>query len=184
MTTESAVDPLLTQIIIMPGGNRIPLMMEAPVSRDLDGPFLLCSSKSLLWVEQAFPNSMVRTAIRVAKRRDLFSGALLCISEKSLSREWGSVHPCTKDGVTAAFSHLADYDILDVEVVYGDGFDTALLPEDVTSTQASWMPAGWAAVLPSDRSFLGTLFEYDGDQYGMVVHNAPRGIAIVKPDEA
>lgn len=185
MTTEpAAVDPLLTQIIVMPGGNRIPLMMEVPVSRDLDGPFLLCSSKSLLWVEQAFPNSMVRTAIRIAKRRDLFSSAIPWIAQKAIDREWGSVHLATKEGVTAAFSHLADYDIIDVEVVYGEGFDTSLFPEDVTRTQASWMPAGWAAVLPSDRSFLGTLFEYDGDQYGMVVHNAPRGIAIVKPDEA
>lgn len=177
------VDPILTQIIVMPGGERIPLMMEVPVSRDLDGPFLLCSSKSLLWVEKAFPNSMVRTAVRVANRSELFAIAIQWLMQRAADREWGSVQPSTKDGVIAAFSHLADYDLIDTEVVHGDGFDTTLIPEDVSCTQASWMPVGWAAVLPSDRSFLGTLFEYDGDQYGMVIHNAPRGIAIVKPDE-
>lgn len=181
--TSEPVDPLLTQIIVMPGGNRIPLMMEVPVSRELDGPFLLCSSKTLLWVEQAFPNSMVRTAIRVTNRKDLYEAAILFIEQKASAREWGNVLPSTREGVTSAFSHLAEYDIIDVEVAYGAGFDTSLLPEDVARVPATWLPAGWAVVLPSDRSFLGTLFEYGGDQYGMVVHNAPRGIAIVKPFE-
>lgn len=159
------------------------MMMEVPVSRDLDGPFLLCSTKSCLWVEHSFPNGTVRTAVRSTPRHDLYSAVVHQITQKSETRQWGSVQPPTKAGVGDAFAYLADYDIIDVEVLFGEGFDTSLVPEDVDRTLVPWISAGWAVVVPVDRSFLGTLFEYDGGQYGMTIHNAPRGIAIIKPPE-
>ena len=188
MTTEpleaaTLRDPMLLQVILMPQGKRVPMMMEVPVSRDLDGPFVMCSSKGLICVESAFASGNVRTAVRVIRKEDLFQTLVPYLRELAGSRDWGSVHPGTPEGVVAAFSHLADYDIIDVEVVYGTGFSLPL-PEDVTAIEAAWVPAGCALVLPTDRSLLGTVFEFESTQLGLVVHNAPRGVAFIKPTGA
>ena len=178
---ETPQDPMLLQVILMPQGKRTPMMMEVPVSRDLDGPFVMCSSKGLICVESPFASGNVRTAVRVLPKEVLFKILVPYLTELAVTREWGSVHPGTPEGVVAAFSHLADYDILDVEVVHGAGFDLLLLPEDILAVEASWMPEGCALVLPTDRSFLGTVFEFGSTQLGLVVHNAPRGVAFIKP---
>ena len=175
--------PLLTQVLRMPGGKRVPLMMEVPVARELDGPFLFVSARSFMWIERSFENGLVRTAVRKVSKETLFREVVERVAQLSLKREWGNVQAATKDGVTAAFSHLADYDIIAVEVLFGEGFDCDLLPDDIQESLVPWLPAGWAVVVPVDRSFLGTVFEFGGDQHGMVIHNAPRGIAIVKPSE-
>lgn len=184
MSPEAPVSspiPLLTQMIVMPGGQKTPMMMEVPVSSELDGPFLFLSSKSYFWAEHSFKHGFLRTAVRKILKPLLFRELVEIIATSSLERQWGNVHPSTREGVVAGFSHLADYDILDVEVLYGSGFDLSILPDDVNAVEASWAPDGWALVLPTDRSFLGTTFNFGGNQHGSLIHNASRGIAIIQP---
>lgn len=168
----------LTQIVAMDGSRR-PLMLEVPVAVDLDGPYLVSSTKDLVWIAKAFPNGTVRTAVRVTLLPDLYRALLERITTLSQEREWGSVQPATEDGAKAVLLHLADYELLDVEVLHGVDFDTSILPLDIQTTAATWIPDGWAAVVPVDRTFVGTVFDFGEGNYAALIHNASRGVGVL-----
>lgn len=169
----------LTQIVVM-DGSRKPMMMEVPVAPDPDlGPFLVTSTRDMVWISKAFPNGMVRTAVRDIPKKLLYRAILGKIVTRSRQEGWGSVQEPSADGVQAVIHHLADYDILDVEVLYGDGFDTGLVPDDVRALFTDWVPEGWAVIVPVDRAFVGTTFEFGESSYATLIHNASRGVGVV-----
>lgn len=170
----------LTQIVTM-DGSRAPLMMEVPVSPDLDGPFLVTSSRDLVWISKVFPNGTLRTAVRQVHRPDLFQAIVERIASLSQEREWGSVHPVSEEGMSRVVHHLADYDLLDVEVLFSEGFDQGLIPEDIPRQETSWVPDGWAVVVPVDRAFVGTTFDFGEGSYACLIHNASRGVGVLIP---
>jgi hypothetical protein len=170
----------LTQIVTM-DGSRKPLMMEVPVAPELDGPFLVTSTRSLVWIAKAFPNGTLRTAVREIHRGDLFQALVEKIASLSQEREWGSVQTASEEGVRLVIHHLADYDLLDVEVLFGEGFDPDLIPEDIPRQKVTWLHEGWAIVVPADRSFVGTTFDFGEGSYATLIHNASRGVGVLIP---
>jgi len=162
---------------------KVPLLVEVPVQAGLDGPFLVSSMKDHLWVDDKFPTGVVRAAVRKVPREFLFREAVEKIAEKSKLHSWGSLHSSNSAGVVAAVAHLASYDLTEVDVVYGAGFDQDLIPEGVPSFEEVWVPAGWALVLPRDKSFVGTLFDFGQERNALVIHNASRGVGLVVPGE-
>lgn len=161
---------------------KMPLFIEVPIQEDLDGPFLVTSTKAQIWVMNKFPSGVLRSAILRAPREFLFRSCLEKIWQKALSEGWGSVHPPTSQGVRDAMGHLAYYGLHDVEIFFGEGFDQDLLPEGLPSLEEVWVPAGWAVVLPRDKTFVGTLFDFGQERNSIVIHNASRGVGLVVPE--
>jgi hypothetical protein len=154
-------------------------MLEVPLSRELDGPFLVSSSKGFIWIADKFPSGVVRVAPRHAPVLFLFREALYEIAKMSRENEWGSFHPPTLKGVKAAVDHLAGYEFEEVEVLYGEGFNTALLPKELPRHEEVWVPKNWAVVLPTEKAYVGTAFDFATGQAALVVHNASRGVGII-----
>jgi len=178
---------VLTQYVASKKGEKTPFMIEIPVAAELEGPFLVSAAgkkRDLMWVENKFPNSSIRAGVRKAATAFLFRQALEHVSEMSQECGWGSVHPDTAEGLSSALQHLQDYDLDEVIVLYGDGYDKSHIPEDVPCHKELWVPKGWAVVVPRDRSYVGTTVVFDGGWVGMVVHNAARGIGFSIPESS
>ncbi len=161
---------------------KLPLLMEVVVPENLDGPFLVSGSRGPLWIENKFPSGSVRAAVLRSPRDFMFRSAVEAIALKSKELSWGSVNPCTKAGVKASIDHLAYYGLGEVEAYFGDGFDPDLFPEGLFATEEVWVPSGWAVILPKDKSFVGTLFDFGQDRNSLVIHNASRGVGLLVPE--
>jgi hypothetical protein len=170
------------QVLVKPH-QKTPILLEVPIPENLEGPFLVTSSRSQIWIDEKFPSGFIRAAITKAPKEFLFREAMLSIFKKSRELSWGSVNPATKEGVQDTLAHLAFYGLVDVQVYYGDGFDLDLLPEGIPSSEEVWVPARWAVLLPKDKSFVGTLFDFGQDRNALVIHNAPRGVGLVVQEE-
>ena len=162
-------------------GGRALLYVEIPVSRALEGPFLVSgSARPFLWVRK-FPNGIVRAHPRKVPWAFLFRGAVEEIARKASEEGWGNVHPPTAEGVEEAFGRLREYEIPEpFEFLYGTGLPEDLLPEK--AEEVSWVPKGWALVAPMDRAFLGTTLDMLGDRRALVIHNASRGVSVLRPE--
>lgn len=171
----------LTEIVSLPQAKKAPLLLEVPLPPGLDGPFLVSSSKGVIWISNKFPNGMVRAAVRKIPLDFLFREMLLSFSDEAEKAGWGNALPATREGIEQAILHLKEYEIDAVEILWGEGFDESLLPSTIPSTETSWIPAGWAIVVAADRSFVGTSFEFGNGQWASVLHNPSRGLAVLKP---
>jgi len=173
----------LTQMLTMPQKGKSPLMMEVPIDPNLDGPFLVSSTKDFLWITKVFPNGSLRAAVRPVPLRALFEEATRCVAAQSKVAQWGSLHPPTKEGLVEVLAHLAEYDLMSVEVLHGPGFNEDLLSFEIPFCEVEWVPEGWALLVPTDRAFVGTAFDFGDGGYAVVLHNAPRGVGILAPLE-
>ena len=176
---------LLTEVFPVPGKvptGKVPLWMAAPVHEDLE-PFLVTSSRSCCWLyATALRDGCVRTAWRKATLEKLYGELVFEIADKGRELEWGNVHPASYDGVSDAILHLADYGILDVDVIHGVEFDTTIVPEDITCSAATWLPPKEAVILSVDRACVGTAYVLSGGHHAVVVHNASRGVCVIVPE--
>ena len=174
------MNPALTTLVTYPSKQR-PLMLDnIPAPTDPDaGPFLITSSRSLMWVDRAFPSGFLRVAIREVGPTSLFGSMIEAIADKGTELKWGNILRATSKGIKDAVAHLAYYDITDVEILHGDQF-TVRLPPGIEGTCVPWMPHGWAAVVPVDRSYVGTVYDLGDGHVGGVIHNASRGVAILR----
>ena len=167
---------LLTVITV--ATTRIPLMMDGVAVPRKEGPFLITSSKSLLWVEDAFGDGFLRLAVRQVPLVDLFRALVESIAEVGAKRAWGNVLPATKEGVLEGLSHLHYYDLRDVSLLYGADFDIGVAA-DLPRVPADWLPPSWAVLVP-DRDFVGTAFTFNEGRVGAVVHNPSRGVVVLR----
>ena len=174
------MNPHLLDRVECPSKKR-PLMIDnVPASTDPDaGPFLVTSSRSLLWVERAFDAGFLRVAVREDHPDSLYRNLIEEIAIQGVAREWGNVHPSSKRGVLAAMAHLSYYDLPDPVLLYGSGFDIGVAPA-VERLPVDWLPPTWGVIIPSDRSFVGTAYVFGGGHLGAVVHNPSRGVCIVR----
>lgn len=155
---------------------KTPQMMEFPVNPEL-GPFLVSSTRSVLWVGKVSRDSRVRAAVR--ERSGIEQEVLASLIDMGTRAEWGNVHPLTTSGVAACIAHLRGYDFEDVEGLVSastslEGVDLGGLPVQT----ADWMPTECLLLLPQDRSYFGTLGVLSPTQAMFVVHNASRGVAV------
>jgi hypothetical protein len=153
-----------------------PQMMEFQVNPEL-APFLVSSTRSVVWVEQAGSQDQVRAAVRA--RRGMESELIVAIAEMGARAEWGNVQPLTTAGIKACCNHLKFYGLEQVEcLVAPDTNIEAIDFKDLNVIQASWVPFDAVVVVPVDRGFVGTLGTLGQHKALALIHNASRGIGI------
>jgi hypothetical protein len=94
----------------------------------------------------------------------LFAEVVNAVIQASDEHEWG----CVVKTVAEAEARLAEYDFAEYDVLDRDN--------------APWLPGSVTHVfVPAERKYLGTAFVCEGDWAAVVVHNASRGMGIVRP---
>jgi hypothetical protein len=153
-----------------------PQMMEFQVNAEL-APFLVSSTRSVLWVEKAGSSGNVRAAIRA--RRGLEADLVVAIVEMSQRCEWGNAQPLTTMGIKNCVDHLQFYGLEQVEVLVADDTDISGIDfKNLKVIHANWVPVDAAVVVPVDRGFVGTLGTLGQHKALALIHNASRGMAV------
>ena len=176
------MNPNLLALVEMPT-KRVPVMLDRIPASEADGagPFLITSSKALMWVERAFRGGFLRLGVRQTSPHDLFRGLVESVAERGSERGWGNVQPCSKEGMLEGLAHLHYYELSDPVLLYGSDFDISIAPEGRPfRVPADWLPPTWVVLIPSDREFVGTSFLFREGHVGAVIHNASRGIVVLK----
>lgn len=146
------------------GKGRRPLFLEVPVPQE-SGPYLISTTRAFAWVESPFPKTgCVRSALRQSAPTTLFAEVVNAVIQASDEHEWG----CAVKTVAEAEARLAEYDFTEYDVL--DRENATWLPDSITHV-----------LVPSDRKYLGTAFVCEGDWAAVVVHNASRGMSVVRP---
>ena len=151
-------------------------MVEFTVNPELK-PFLITSSRSYLWREDAKREDnhyIVLSAVRPLKDNPQ-AEAIAAIIERSVSEEWGSVHPFSEEGFEACLDYLEDLggevDILvnaEDEVPFGEEY----------LTRTSWVPKRCAVFVPRDRRLLGDALVFEKTDLGsLCLFNVVLGVA-------
>ena len=170
---------------------KIPLMVDDISVTPDTAPYLVSSSKGLVWIEKAHSGDKIKAAIqREVIPGNVFMSVISEIASRGLIDEWGNVQPFTEAGFLAAVAHLDFYGLSDIEVlVPPTGKGQSLRPlwlgmraHDFPVRPCSWLRDGWAVIVPKDRSFVGTLGHITARDVVVVVHNASRGVAILHGD--
>ena len=159
---------------------KTPIMLDkvpAPVDPDA-GPFLVSSSRSLMWVSRAFEGGFLRLAIRDTDTDTLYREVVESVAQEGLEKGWGNVLPPTKEGVLEGMNHLSYYGFSEFTLLYGEDFDISLCP-NMSRSPASWLPDSWAVIVP-DREYVGVVYKFGGGKVGALVHNPSRGIVVIK----
>lgn len=170
---------LLDLVALNPQGesNRSLTLEDLQVNPGL-APFLVSSTRSVVWVPHASKANTVRAAIR--EREGIESELLASIIQMGQQTEWGNIHELTTEGVKACVGHLRDYHDEPLEILVSP--DTDLegieIPENLEKTEAEWIPTECLVVVPMDRANLGTLWVIGRNKVAVLVHNVSRGIAI------
>ena len=175
----------------------IPLMLEFGVSEET-APYLVSSSSSVMWVQRAHPGPSVKVAIREVALSDFFREVIDAIALKGSLMQWGNVQPLTLVGLQAAIDHVGFYGLGPLELLIprtheskdknvsdlADIMPPTLRPflEDigVPFRLSSWVPKGTIVVVPKDRQYVGVVSRVSSKKLGGVVHNASRGVAVVR----
>ena len=174
------MNPSLTNFVNWPARKGALMLDQIPASEDPDaGPFLITSSKDVMWVERAFPGGFLRVAVRKATPNDLFRSLIEAVAERGVELEWGNVEPPTHSGMAKAIEHLQYYGFTDLECLYGEGFSLTDVV-GIPTTQVDWLPKHWGVLVPKDRSYVGTVYDLGDGVVGAVLHNASRGVVVLR----
>jgi len=146
-------------------------------------PFLVSTSKSLLWINEA-PSNVVRAAVRPkTKVQDFYKEVIQEIAEVGSDCSWGNVQPLNKVGVQNALDYVASYELGEIECLLHpqdkEKISEMLSGSDIPYSLCKWMPKGHMVVVPKDRSFLGFVGVL-ATGFVSVIQNPSRGIAIVR----
>ena len=187
----------------------VPLMLEFGVAEET-APYLVSSSSSVMWVTEPHPGPSVKAAIREVSLTDFFREVVEAVAVMGRLQKWGNVQPLTMEGLKAAIDHVAFYGLDPLEliiprvrlsVVASDDDDdqedpqwvgpVSLMPPEIRPLiegaglpfrASAWVPEGTVVVVPKDRSFVGMVSQVTPKKIAGVVHNAARGLAIVRGD--
>ena len=159
-----------------------PLAFEFTASNEAT-PFLVSSSKSLLWINEA-PTNVVRAAVRTKTRVQAFYTEVIQeVEDVGRSCNWGNVHPFTKEGVLNAISHVQFYDLGEIECLVHpntkEKLAGVLAGSSVAYSICSWLSEDCVVVVPKDRAFLGFVGIMSSG-FVSVIQNPSRGMAIVR----
>lgn len=168
----------------------VPLMMEFGVNVNM-GPFLVSSSRSVLWVTPR--TARVRAAFRPLRVGTFFAEVVDAVVKMGRECQWGNVQPLTPEGLVAAIAHLRSYDLPDLELLAHPDFtwdgpapvqvemdgemQRTLLGLPIEN--ADWLDPHTLVVVPQDRDYVGFVM-LRGGQGISVTHNASRGIGICR----
>ncbi len=174
------MNPSLTNFVSWPARKGALMLDQVPAPDDPEaGPFLITSSRDVMWVDRAFPGGFLRVAVRKVTPEALFRSLVEAVAERGSELEWGNVETPTHTGMSKAIEHLQYYGFTDVECLHGEGFaitETVGLP----TMKVDWLPKKWGIVLPKERSYVGTVYDLGDGVVGAVLHNASRGVAVIR----
>jgi len=170
---------LLDIVALAPRGDvgRGVTLEELQVNPEL-APFLISSTRSVMWVPHASRENTVRAGIR--KREGIEAELVAAVIDLGQEAQWGNVHELTTEGVKACVDHVRDYLEGPFEIIVSADTDLEgiSLPEDIQRTEAQWIPTECLVVVPVDRANLGTLWVVGHQKVAALVHNASRGMAV------
>ena len=146
-------------------------------------PFLVSTSKSLLWVNDAHSN-VVRAAVRPkTKVQDFYKEVIQEIAEVGTDCSWGNVQPLNKVGLQNAIDYVVSYELGEVECLLNpqqkEQVSEMLKDSGIAYSLCNWLPADCVVVVPKDRSFLGFVGVLTTG-FVSVIQNPSRGIAIAR----
>jgi len=164
---------------------KTPLLVENIPVDPLCAPYLVTSSTGVAWVEVPHPGDVVRAAVREVTPGAIFTELLMAIIKRSEADNWGSVQPYTKEGLQEAVQYLDFYGLNEIEILIPPMSKSKwpkwlLEKSHLHIRPSSWIPKGCLVVIPHDRDYVGMIGHLDGKRVAALVHNASRGIAILK----
>jgi len=162
-----------------------PLALECEVSPDT-APYLVTSSKGLVWVPQTSADGTIKAAVRLKTQPEqFFLDVVEAVHKAGQHWEWGNVLPMTPEGLEEAITHVEEYELGEIEILVPPSVEGEPSPGMEIATKlnkphrpTSWLPRDLAVIVPKDRTFVGSVYRIGKDIVG-VVHNAARGLAIV-----
>lgn len=161
--------------------NKTPIMMASPIAPELDGPYLVSSTKGFIWIEEKFPGNFIRAATRKDEPKKLFSDIIQQVYEKSNELGWGSSKPLTEKGVKEAILYLSYFGFAEFDLILNPNSEFTMenKPENLFLSWDDWV-GEYAVLLPTDKSYLGTLYSFGKGNYSCFVHNPSRGVCVLK----
>ena len=163
----------LLKVVGWPAPKRPIMIDNVPVPKEC-APFLVTSTRSLLWV--AGHNGGVRLAVRQCAPGDLFREVVEQVALRSLEDGWGSVLPV--GGLEEGLGYLESFGVPNPCFLHSPAWSGPTLKG---GTEASWLPNGWGVLIPQDRDYLGVAYDFGDGYVAGVVHNAARGMVVLQP---
>ena len=94
----------------------VPLIVEFSVA-DETAPYLVSSSSSVMWINQAHPGPSVKSAVRAVSVNDLYLEVIEAVSAMGRQQQWGNVQPLTHEGLAEAIAHINFYELGPLELL-------------------------------------------------------------------
>jgi len=94
----------------------LPLMLEFAVTEET-APFLVSSTSSVMWVNEAHPGNVVKAAVRDMKISAFFAEIIEAVASMGSEMQWGNVHPLTLEGLQRAVAHVEFYELGPLELL-------------------------------------------------------------------
>lgn len=155
-------------------------LVECQVSVDT-APYLVTSSKGLLWVDEPHPGGVVKAALRESTLDQLYVEMLEALRKADSHLEWGNTHPLTEDGLAQAVAYVAYYGLGPLELlvpINDPEVKTLCSPLGLATRPSSWVPARTVVVVPKDRTYVGSAWRVGPKQVAGILHNPARGIGM------
>lgn len=157
-------------------GLRAPELMEFEVNPE-QTPFLISSTKSVLWMDELFAGNRIRAAVR--DRQGIEIDILKAIAIRGHQEGWKNIQPLTSKGIYRCVEHLQAHNLTDNEALLSPQTDISDVEcGSLPLVRASWVPVGAVVVLPKERRFVGTLGTFGKDRALALAYNADRCIAL------
>jgi len=153
-----------------------PQMLEFQVNPEL-APFLVSSTRAVMWVEKSGSSDNIRAAVRA--RRGLYAELIGAVVEMSVRADWGNTQPLTTAGIKSCCDHLKFYGLEKIEALVAPDTDVSKVDfKKLHVVHAKWVPLDAVVLVPVDRGFVGTLGTLGSHKAVALVHNASRGMAV------
>lgn len=155
-------------------------MVEYPVD-PLSAPYLVTSTRSVMWVDHASREGYIRAAVRKVPNIAALSLEMLqAIKQMGTECHWGNCAGFTSQGICQVVDHVRSYGLDNLEILVHVA-SVSELPENLPAQIApvKWLPLKTAVVLPVDRNYVGfASFVGSDDHMIAIIHNASRGVGI------
>ena len=119
--------------------SNVPLILEFHVN-DATAPYLVSSSSSVMWINEAHPNGVVKAAVRQVGHGNLFAEMVETVATMGRNMNWGNVQPLTTEGLREAVNHIEFYGLGPVELLTPRAHPTEV--GEMMSPAMSLLPKG------------------------------------------
>lgn len=154
------------------------LMEETRQAPPENSPYLVSSTKDLVWIDTTRTKARLRSAWRTIEDFDVFYAQVVSkIYEAAKENLWGNINELSEEGLIKSFDYLKSYDFTEFEVYTSTEIPFLKESEKVKVTKISYLPENFLLITPQDKECTGILMSNLRDQHNLIVHNAARGFA-------